>query len=89
VEEIIFIKRTLSLSSKHKSFKTNCLNYIVYLFINRKFVQTLNDKNDLMGYILMKLVKPSINLNYIVKANTKVEKKKLISEIGIFGVLIG
>lgn len=55
----------------------------------KKFVQTLNDKNDLMGYILMKLVKPSINLNYIVKANTKVEKKKLISEIGIFGVLIG
>ena len=42
-----------------------------------------------MGYILMKLVKPHINLNYIVKANTKVEKKKLISEIGIFGVLIG
>ena len=53
-------------------------------FINK----SLNDKNELMGYILMKLVKPCINKNYIIKTNSTIEKMNLISEIGIFGVLI-
>lgn len=51
-------------------------------------METLNDKTELMGYILMKLVKPYLNENYIVKTNSPVEKQNLISEIGIFGVLI-
>ncbi len=37
----------------------------------------------------MKLVKPCINKNYIIKTNSVIEKMNLISEIGIFGVLIG
>ena len=41
-----------------------------------------------MGYILMKLVKPFISQNYIIKTNSVVETKNLISEIGIFGVFI-
>lgn len=56
----------------------------------KKFInKSLNDKNELMGYILMKLVKPCINKNYIIKTNSVIEKMNLISEIGIFGVLIG
>ena len=47
------------------------------------------NKNELMAYILMKLVKPCINKNYIIKTNSHIEQMNLISEIGIFGVLIG
>jgi hypothetical protein len=42
-----------------------------------------------MGYILMKLVKPAVNQNFIIKTNkSTLEKENLISEMGIFGLVI-
>ncbi|CAF0925902.1 unnamed protein product [Brachionus calyciflorus] len=54
----------------------------------RKFVDSLSDKSDLMGYILMKLVKPYTNENYVVRTGEQLAKKSLISELGIFGFYI-
>lgn len=36
----------------------------------------------------MKLVKPYLNQNYIVRPELNFKKEKLISEIGIYGVYI-
>lgn len=54
----------------------------------KKFVETLSDKKELMGYILMKLVKPYTAENYVIKAGNNIRKEILISEMGVFGVYI-
>jgi hypothetical protein len=51
-------------------------------------VGSLSDKNELMGYILMKLVKPYSTDNYLIKNGCPVVKKPVISELGIYGVFI-
>lgn len=53
----------------------------------RKFVDSV-DKNELMGYILMKMVDPYVNENYVIRTGEKSEKKNLISELGIYGYFI-
>ncbi len=48
------------------------------------------DKKELLGFILMRIVEPFVSENYIIKADqTSHEKERLISELGIFGVVIG
>lgn len=54
----------------------------------QKFVDSLKDKNELMGYILMKLVNPYVNQNYVIRTGEKSDKKNLISELGIYGYFI-
>ena len=55
----------------------------------RKFYNELTDKNELLGYILMRMVEPYTSKNFIIKANSEVtEEPELISELGIFGVVI-
>ena len=49
---------------------------------------SLGDKNELMGYILMKLVRPELNENYIIKTGYEPRKENLISELGIYGAYI-
>lgn len=56
--------------------------------MSRKFYENLTDKSDLKGYILMKLIKPYLNQNFIIKHSSDVIKDDLISELGIFGVII-
>jgi glutathione synthase len=51
-------------------------------------VASLADKNELMGYILMKLVRPELNENYIIKTGYEPRKENLISELGIYGAYI-
>jgi hypothetical protein len=46
-------------------------------------------KSDLAEYVLMRLVKGVENENYLVKPGVDLVKEKLISEMGVFGVLIG
>jgi hypothetical protein len=41
-----------------------------------------------MGYILMKLVKPHLAENFIVKEGVEMSKQTLISELGVFGAYI-
>ncbi len=41
-----------------------------------------------MGYILMKLVRPYMSDNYIIKPGSQVKKQQLISELGVYGVYI-
>ena len=55
----------------------------------RSFYNSLADKSELMGYILMKLVDPHVNENYIIKTGREfIHKEGLISELGVFGVII-
>lgn len=44
---------------------------------------------DLQGYVLMRLVKGVENENYLLKPGENLVKMNLISEMGVFGVLIG
>ena len=48
----------------------------------------LGDKNELMGYILMKLVQPYVNENYIIRSGSGLVRKQVISELGIYGVYL-
>ena len=56
--------------------------------MDRTFLKT-HEKSDLYEYVLMKLVKGVENENYILKAGNGLIKDSLISEMGVFGVLIG
>lgn len=60
----------------------------VYKSDIKTFYENLADKSDLKGYILMKLIKPYLNQNLIVKPLSAVIKDDLISEMGVFGVII-
>lgn len=54
-----------------------------------KFYDELSDKSELQGYILMTIVDPFISQNYVIKTDKKMyEKEDLISELGVFGILI-
>jgi hypothetical protein len=46
-------------------------------------------KEHLKAYILMKIVKGLQSENYIMRAGSSLVKDSLISEIGVFGILIG
>jgi hypothetical protein len=48
-----------------------------------------NDKHELLGYVLMRLIKGVENENYMLKPGFGLIKSSLISEMGVFGVLIG
>lgn len=41
------------------------------------------------GYILMELIEPPITTNYIVRPGGTVEPHSIVSELGIFGVILG
>ena len=41
-----------------------------------------------MGFILMRLVRPELNENYIIKSSYEPKKENLICELGIFGAYI-
>jgi glutathione synthase len=51
-------------------------------------VDALEDKSDLMGYILMKLVDPYVNQNFIIRNSEALIKKSVISELGVYGYFI-
>ncbi len=57
-------------------------------YANRKFMETHNE-TDLQEYVLMRLVRGVQNENFLMKAGGRLVKEKLISEMGVFGVLIG
>jgi glutathione synthase len=62
----------------HNIYKKDILDYVA----------ALTSKKDLMSFILMKLVRPELNQNYMVKTGCELEKKNLICELGIFGTYI-
>lgn len=41
------------------------------------------------AYILMDKIRPPIQYNYLVRGGTEVKLSEVVSELGIFGVLIG
>lgn len=78
----------------------NCENFVlkpqregggnnIYKTDIKTFYEDLKDKTELYGYILMQLVDPFTSMNYIIKTNKTVyETETLISELGIYSVLI-
>ena len=46
------------------------------------------DKKELTAYVLMRLIQPQPTNNYVIKTGERIQKKTLISELGIFGTYI-
>lgn len=57
----------------------------------KNFLESVKSKPDRVAWILMDRIYPPIHKNYIVKPgkNIDIETKELVSELGIFGVIIG
>ncbi|XP_019696426.1 glutathione synthetase [Harpegnathos saltator] len=57
----------------------------------RNFLQSVKSEQARVAWILMDRLYPPVHKNYIVKpgSNAQLEMKELISELGIFGVVIG
>jgi len=57
----------------------------------KNFLQSVRYKKSRVAWILMNRIYPPIHKNYIVKPGQGIdlERKELISELGIFGVIIG
>ncbi|XP_049269160.1 glutathione synthetase isoform X2 [Rhipicephalus sanguineus] len=55
----------------------------------RNKLQALGRTKEREGYILMDLIQPPITTNYIVRLGDEVSKCNVVSELGIFGVILG
>lgn len=57
----------------------------------RDFLESVKSKKDRVAWILMDRLYPPVHRNYMVKPGYKVEleTREMISELGIFGVIIG
>ena len=54
------------------------------------FLSNMKDDNERNAYILMDRINPPITTNYVVRPGSSgAEMVKVISELGIFGYLIG
>ncbi len=50
----------------------------------------MKDRSELKSYILMKLIKPILKSNYMIKNDSNdAVKGDFINEIGIYGCIIG
>lgn len=58
----------------------------------KNFLESVKSKENRVAWILMDRIYPPIHKNYTVKygnGNMNLEAKELVSELGIFGVIIG
>uniref|UniRef100_A0A023GMR6 Glutathione synthetase n=1 Tax=Amblyomma triste TaxID=251400 RepID=A0A023GMR6_AMBTT len=55
----------------------------------RQQLQAMGHTKEREGYILMDLIRPPITTNYIVRPGNKVTVHSVVSEIGIFGIILG
>ncbi|KYN02713.1 Glutathione synthetase [Cyphomyrmex costatus] len=58
----------------------------------KDFLESVKSKQNRVAWILMDRIYPPVHRNYVVKygnGNMNLETKELISELGIFGVIIG
>ncbi|XP_075739387.1 glutathione synthetase isoform X4 [Rhipicephalus microplus] len=55
----------------------------------RNKLQALGRTKEREGYILMDLIQPPITTNYIVRSTEEASKCNVVSELGIFGVILG
>lgn len=58
----------------------------------KDFLESVKSKESRAAWILMDRIYPPVHRNYVVKhgnGNINLETKELISELGIFGVIIG
>ena len=63
---------------------------IINLKPKRDLVENIRDESDLFNFICMERIEPEEHFNYLISAENKsVQKKKCITELGIFGISIG
>lgn len=56
----------------------------------KDFLESVKSEQNRVAWILMDRINPPVHRNYVVKyGNTNLETKELVSELGIFGVIIG
>ena len=55
----------------------------------RPFLESIRDSDERDAYILMEMIKPPILTNYMVRPGQEVSMVKTVSELGIFGSIIG
>jgi glutathione synthase len=52
-------------------------------------LESIRGSAEREAYILMEMIKPPITTNYMVRPGQEVMKIKCVSELGIFGAVIG
>ncbi|XP_069994033.1 glutathione synthetase isoform X4 [Penaeus vannamei] len=55
----------------------------------KEFLEKVKDTPAREAYILMDKIRPPMQHNYLVRGGTEVKLSEVVSELGIFGVLIG
>jgi len=58
----------------------------------KNFLESVKSKQNRVAWILMDRIYPPVHRNYVVKCgngNMNLEMKELVSELGIFGIIIG
>ena len=55
----------------------------------RPLLETLGDSQERNAYILMDMIQPPTTLNYMVRPGKEVQLVNCLSELGIFGYIIG
>jgi glutathione synthase len=55
----------------------------------RPFLESIKDSDERNAFILMEIIKPPVLTNYMVRAGQEVIMVKTVSELGIFGSIIG
>ncbi len=55
----------------------------------RPFLESLGDSEERNAYILMDTIQPPTTLNYMVRPGKEVQLVNCLSELGIFGYIIG
>jgi glutathione synthase len=55
----------------------------------RPLLESLGDSQERSAYILMDMIQPPTTLNYMVRPGSQVQLVKCLSELGIFGYIIG
>jgi len=78
---IVIILLPLNLERK------KCLSCVIDIF--RPFLESIKDSVERDAYILMDMIKPPISTNYMVRPGQETKMVKCVSELGIFGSIIG
>jgi hypothetical protein len=55
----------------------------------KPFLEGIKDSEERNAYILMDRIKPTITTNYMVRPGQKAKLVDVISELGVFGYVIG
>ena len=94
---IVLCKAVLSPLSRHWRYHSLALNYLFGLFLGNntfgddipKLLKDICDTDERNAYILMERICPAPFQGYALRPNTAVQTDTFVSELGIFGMVVG